>query len=48
MLFLSFPVLRDNLNQWEKISRGEDTSLWLPTQSTATGLADSLPVKIDD
>ncbi|XP_040206571.1 cAMP and cAMP-inhibited cGMP 3',5'-cyclic phosphodiesterase 10A isoform X3 [Rana temporaria] len=39
---------RDNLSQWEKVSRGEDTTGWLPTQSTVTGSADSLPVKIDD
>nr|DBA26758.1 TPA: hypothetical protein GDO54_010972 [Pyxicephalus adspersus] len=38
---------RDNLSQWEKVSRGEDTTVWIPTQSTATGSSDSLPVKID-
>ncbi|XP_063773618.1 cAMP and cAMP-inhibited cGMP 3',5'-cyclic phosphodiesterase 10A isoform X2 [Pseudophryne corroboree] len=39
---------RDNLHQWEKVSRGEDTTVWIPTQSNATDSSDSLPVKIDD
>ncbi|XP_040285228.1 cAMP and cAMP-inhibited cGMP 3',5'-cyclic phosphodiesterase 10A isoform X3 [Bufo bufo] len=37
---------RDNLNQWEKVSRGEDTTMWVPTHPTDS--SDSLPVKIDD
>ncbi|XP_056422805.1 cAMP and cAMP-inhibited cGMP 3',5'-cyclic phosphodiesterase 10A isoform X3 [Hyla sarda] len=37
---------RDNLSQWEKVSRGEDTTMWIPTQPTDS--SDSLPVKIDD
>ncbi|XP_073527528.1 cAMP and cAMP-inhibited cGMP 3',5'-cyclic phosphodiesterase 10A isoform X2 [Phyllobates terribilis] len=37
---------RDNLNQWEKVSRGEDTAMWIPTQPTDP--SDSLPVKIDN
>ncbi|XP_073416248.1 cAMP and cAMP-inhibited cGMP 3',5'-cyclic phosphodiesterase 10A isoform X2 [Dendrobates tinctorius] len=37
---------RDNLNQWEKVSKGEDTTMWIPTQPTDP--SDSLPVKIDN
>ncbi|XP_077145289.1 cAMP and cAMP-inhibited cGMP 3',5'-cyclic phosphodiesterase 10A isoform X2 [Ranitomeya variabilis] len=37
---------RDNLNQWEKVSKGEDTTMWVPTQPTDP--SDSLPVKIDN
>nr|XP_033793166.1 cAMP and cAMP-inhibited cGMP 3',5'-cyclic phosphodiesterase 10A isoform X3 [Geotrypetes seraphini] len=43
-----FQVCLDNLVQWEKVSRGEDVSLWFPSQSLAKESADSLPVKIDD
>ncbi|XP_051470708.1 cAMP and cAMP-inhibited cGMP 3',5'-cyclic phosphodiesterase 10A isoform X1 [Apus apus] len=39
---------RDNLNQWEKVTRGEEASIWIPSQSLASGTSDSLPVKIDD
>ncbi|XP_074892209.1 cAMP and cAMP-inhibited cGMP 3',5'-cyclic phosphodiesterase 10A isoform X1 [Buteo buteo] len=39
---------RDNLNQWEKVTRGEEASVWIPSQSLAPGTSDSLPVKIDD
>ncbi|XP_071596525.1 cAMP and cAMP-inhibited cGMP 3',5'-cyclic phosphodiesterase 10A isoform X1 [Heliangelus exortis] len=39
---------RDNLNQWEKVTRGEEASVWIPSQSLASGASDSLPVKIDD
>ncbi|XP_049656914.1 cAMP and cAMP-inhibited cGMP 3',5'-cyclic phosphodiesterase 10A [Accipiter gentilis] len=39
---------RDNLNQWEKVTRGEEASIWIPSQSLAPGTSDSLPVKIDD
>ncbi|KAM4041964.1 cAMP and cAMP-inhibited cGMP 3',5'-cyclic phosphodiesterase 10A isoform 3-T3 [Anomaloglossus baeobatrachus] len=37
---------RDNLNQWEKVSRGEDTTMWIPNQPIDA--SDSLPVKIDN
>ncbi|XP_069581986.1 cAMP and cAMP-inhibited cGMP 3',5'-cyclic phosphodiesterase 10A isoform X1 [Ranitomeya imitator] len=37
---------RDNLNQWEKVSKGEDTTMWVPTEGTDP--SDSLPVKIDN
>uniref|UniRef100_A0A674HCW0 Phosphodiesterase n=1 Tax=Taeniopygia guttata TaxID=59729 RepID=A0A674HCW0_TAEGU len=39
---------RDNLNQWEKVTRGEEASIWISSQSHAPGTSDSLPVKIDD
>uniref|UniRef100_A0A8D0FQR5 Phosphodiesterase n=1 Tax=Strix occidentalis caurina TaxID=311401 RepID=A0A8D0FQR5_STROC len=39
---------RDNLSQWEKVTRGEEASIWIPSQSLAPGTSDSLPVKIDD
>ncbi|KAM9196141.1 cAMP and cAMP-inhibited cGMP 3',5'-cyclic phosphodiesterase 10A [Mergus octosetaceus] len=39
---------RDNLNQWEKVTRGEEASIWIPSQSITPGTSDSLPVKIDD
>ncbi|KAM6126673.1 cAMP and cAMP-inhibited cGMP 3',5'-cyclic phosphodiesterase 10A [Pterocles gutturalis] len=39
---------RDNLNQWEKVTRGEEPSIWISSQSLAPGTSDSLPVKIDD
>lgn len=39
---------RDNLSQWEKVARGEDTEVWIPSNSLATETSDSLPVKIDD
>ncbi|XP_063297298.1 cAMP and cAMP-inhibited cGMP 3',5'-cyclic phosphodiesterase 10A [Pelobates fuscus] len=39
---------RDNLKQWENVSKGEDTTVWIPSQSLATESSDSLPVKIAD
>ncbi|NWX08519.1 PDE10 phosphodiesterase, partial [Caloenas nicobarica] len=39
---------RDNLSQWEKVTRGEEASIWMPAQSLPPGTSDSLPVKIDD
>ncbi len=39
---------RDNLNQWEKVTRGEEASIWITSQSVAPGTSDSLPVKTDD
>ncbi|XP_031757890.1 cAMP and cAMP-inhibited cGMP 3',5'-cyclic phosphodiesterase 10A isoform X3 [Xenopus tropicalis] len=39
---------KENLSQWEKVSRGEDTTVWIPSQSLPTESSDSLPVKIDD
>ncbi|XP_061327366.1 cAMP and cAMP-inhibited cGMP 3',5'-cyclic phosphodiesterase 10A isoform X2 [Pezoporus flaviventris] len=39
---------RDNLNQWEKVTRGEEAFIWIPSQSLPPGTSDSLPVKIDD
>lgn len=43
-----FCISRDNLNQWEKVTRGEEASIWIPSQSITPGTSDSLPVKIDD
>ncbi|XP_075780708.1 cAMP and cAMP-inhibited cGMP 3',5'-cyclic phosphodiesterase 10A isoform X1 [Pelodiscus sinensis] len=39
---------RENLKQWEKVTRGEETSLWIPSQPHDPQTSDSLPVKIDD
>ncbi|CAM5101714.1 unnamed protein product [Eretmochelys imbricata] len=39
---------RENLKQWEKLTQGEETSLWIPSQSHDPQTSDSLPVKIDD
>lgn len=44
----TFCISRDNLNQWEKVTRGEEASIWISSQSLAPGTSDSLPVKIDD
>ncbi|XP_029449976.1 cAMP and cAMP-inhibited cGMP 3',5'-cyclic phosphodiesterase 10A isoform X2 [Rhinatrema bivittatum] len=41
-------LCKDNLSQWEKVVRGEDPTLWFPSQSLVKEPADSLPVKIDD
>ncbi|XP_067416885.1 cAMP and cAMP-inhibited cGMP 3',5'-cyclic phosphodiesterase 10A isoform X1 [Emydura macquarii macquarii] len=39
---------RENLKQWEKLTQGEETSLWIPSQQRDPETSDSLPVKIDD
>ncbi|XP_074920200.1 cAMP and cAMP-inhibited cGMP 3',5'-cyclic phosphodiesterase 10A isoform X2 [Chelonoidis abingdonii] len=39
---------RENLKQWEKLTKGEETSLWIPSQPHDPQTSDSLPVKIDD
>ncbi|XP_050804995.1 cAMP and cAMP-inhibited cGMP 3',5'-cyclic phosphodiesterase 10A isoform X2 [Gopherus flavomarginatus] len=39
---------RENLKQWEKLTQGEETSLWIPSQPHDPQTSDSLPVKIDD
>lgn len=46
--FPFFPISRENLNQWEKVTRGEEAFIWIPSQSLAPETSDSLPVKIDD
>lgn len=40
---LSF-VPRDNLNQWEKVIRGEETAQWI----SGKGASEQLPRKVDD
>ncbi|XP_070273451.1 cAMP and cAMP-inhibited cGMP 3',5'-cyclic phosphodiesterase 10A isoform X1 [Myotis yumanensis] len=39
---------RNNLNQWEKVIRGEENPAWAPTQPVAPGPSEKLPVKTDD
>lgn len=44
------PILspRNNLSQWEKVIRGEESAVWLTSQPAAPGPSETLPVKIDD
>lgn len=44
---LSF-VPRDNLNQWEKVIRGEETALWISAPAAGKEPSEKLPVKVDD
>ncbi|XP_023562264.1 cAMP and cAMP-inhibited cGMP 3',5'-cyclic phosphodiesterase 10A isoform X1 [Octodon degus] len=40
---------RDNLSQWEKVIRGEETGLWISTQAaTAEGASEKHPVKTQE
>ncbi|XP_036916411.1 cAMP and cAMP-inhibited cGMP 3',5'-cyclic phosphodiesterase 10A [Sturnira hondurensis] len=39
---------RNNLSQWEKVIRGEESAVWLTSQPAAPGPSETLPVKIDD
>ncbi|XP_051020613.1 cAMP and cAMP-inhibited cGMP 3',5'-cyclic phosphodiesterase 10A isoform X1 [Acomys russatus] len=39
---------RDNLNQWEKVIRGEETALWISAPPAGKGASEKLPVKVDD
>uniref|UniRef100_A0A8C5K9D2 Phosphodiesterase n=1 Tax=Jaculus jaculus TaxID=51337 RepID=A0A8C5K9D2_JACJA len=39
---------RDNLSQWEKVIRGEESALWISAPEAAQGPSEKLPVKIDD
>ncbi|XP_036981988.2 cAMP and cAMP-inhibited cGMP 3',5'-cyclic phosphodiesterase 10A isoform X1 [Artibeus jamaicensis] len=39
---------RNNLSQWEKVLRGEESAVWLTSQPAAPGPSETLPVKIDD
>lgn len=41
-------VPRDNLNQWEKVIRGEETALWISAPAAGKGASEKLPVKVDD
>ncbi|XP_008589812.1 PREDICTED: cAMP and cAMP-inhibited cGMP 3',5'-cyclic phosphodiesterase 10A [Galeopterus variegatus] len=38
---------RDNLSQWEKVIRGEESAVWISSPSAAQGTSEKLPVKID-
>ncbi|ELW63297.1 cAMP and cAMP-inhibited cGMP 3',5'-cyclic phosphodiesterase 10A [Tupaia chinensis] len=39
---------RDNLNQWEKVIRGEASADWISAPAAAPEVSEKLPVKIDD
>lgn len=39
---------RNNLSQWEKVIRGEESALWISAQPAAPGASEKLPVKMDD
>ncbi|XP_034526690.1 cAMP and cAMP-inhibited cGMP 3',5'-cyclic phosphodiesterase 10A [Ailuropoda melanoleuca] len=39
---------RNNLSQWEKVIRGEESAVWISSQPGAHGPSEKLPVKIDD
>lgn len=41
-------ILRNNLSQWEKVIRGEESAVWISSQPGAHGPSEKLPVKIDD
>uniref|UniRef100_A0A8C4Q4Y3 Phosphodiesterase n=2 Tax=Eptatretus burgeri TaxID=7764 RepID=A0A8C4Q4Y3_EPTBU len=48
ILSVTSPLLqgiRDNLAQWERVVRGEDTSVWFPGESQ---LSEDLPVRVED
>ncbi|XP_027457769.2 cAMP and cAMP-inhibited cGMP 3',5'-cyclic phosphodiesterase 10A isoform X1 [Zalophus californianus] len=39
---------RNNLSQWEKVIRGEESAVWISAQPGAHGPSEKLPVKIED
>uniref|UniRef100_A0A8D1EMW2 PDEase domain-containing protein n=1 Tax=Sus scrofa TaxID=9823 RepID=A0A8D1EMW2_PIG len=39
---------RNNLSQWEKVIRGEESAVWISSPPAAQGTSEKLPVKIDD
>nr|XP_023488915.1 cAMP and cAMP-inhibited cGMP 3',5'-cyclic phosphodiesterase 10A isoform X5 [Equus caballus] len=39
---------RNNLSQWEKVIRGEESAVWISSQPVAQGTSEKVPVKIDD
>ncbi|XP_037673735.1 cAMP and cAMP-inhibited cGMP 3',5'-cyclic phosphodiesterase 10A isoform X1 [Choloepus didactylus] len=39
---------RNNLSQWEKVIRGEESAVWISSQPVTQGTSEKLPVKIDD
>lgn len=45
---MSLSVRRDNLSQWEKVLRGEETAVWISSQPVDPGTSEKLPLKIDD
>lgn len=45
---LSLFVPRNNLSQWEKVIRGEESAVWISSQAVAPGTSEKLPVKIGD
>lgn len=44
----SLSIPRDNLSQWEKVLRGEETAVWISSQPVDPGTSEKLPLKIDD
>lgn len=41
-------VPRDNLNQWEKVIRGEETAMWISGPAAGKSTSEKLNVKVDD
>lgn len=41
-------VPRDNLNQWEKVIRGEETAMWISGPVPSKSTSEKLNVKVDD
>lgn len=41
-------VPRDNLNQWEKVIRGEETAMWISGPAASKSTSEKLNVKVDD
>ncbi|XP_059032554.1 cAMP and cAMP-inhibited cGMP 3',5'-cyclic phosphodiesterase 10A isoform X1 [Mustela lutreola] len=39
---------RNNLSQWEKVIRGEESAVWTSSRPAAPGPSEKLPVKVDD
>lgn len=40
--------LRDNLNQWEKVIRGEETAMWISGPVAGKSTSEKLNMKIDN
>lgn len=41
-------VPRDNLNQWEKVIRGEETAMWISGPATSKSTSEKPTRKVDD
>lgn len=41
-------VPRDNLNQWEKVIRGEETAMWISGPAASKSTSEKLNVRVDD